>query len=266
VIAHTARRLQDPDKDARINAASLLGFWQNKDHIPGLVGLLRDPDAKVRLEAVSSLTQVGAKDGLAGLLRDPNAEVRSAAVSSLAQLGAKEQIPALVKLLHDADPEVRATAAHAMGTLKAWEQALAVAELLQDEFDSVRQAAASALLNLGPQPRTIVITISDAYYFNRSLQSEARFLSYYVTGGDPKTRLLVRRVMFHKGQHPPSLSSAEANETLQAFADILPAKRADSYFADEADRQILHRWRLPHILVIARHCSIRGAAREDGQK
>jgi len=89
------------------------------------------------------LTESG--PGLAELLRQESREIRLAALRTLGQVGAREARPQVLGLLQDADPDVRRQAAEVFGPWCDGEGVLALAPLLREGKPEVRAAACRAL-------------------------------------------------------------------------------------------------------------------------
>jgi HEAT repeat protein len=92
------------------------------------VEALRDPNAKVRKQAVTALGHVGTADPAAlpaviEAVNDRDARVRAEAVLRLLNLGpaARDAIPALEQACRDRDPTVRAYAARALERVRLQE-------------------------------------------------------------------------------------------------------------------------------------------------
>jgi HEAT repeat protein len=78
--------LSNPQPKRRIRAAKQLANANEARFIPELAKLLKDPVVDVRLEAVSSITQIGTQDSLGPLItatRDASPEMQVAAVDGL---------------------------------------------------------------------------------------------------------------------------------------------------------------------------------------
>jgi HEAT repeat protein len=230
----------------RLAAASALAAVQAKEETREMVEFLKNPDPFIRGDAVSALGRMHAKEQVGNvvkLLKDPESYVRTAAATALGNMQARDQAGEVVKLLKDPQPAVATAAASALGTMQAKDQAPELIDLLRDPDPNVRKAAASALRALAPLPRTILPALSEAYYVNHAEQDEVRFLSYYLTAGDPSVRLLLRRIMFETNQagyQKPGrfLSVDEVRAALNAFHELLPSKPVDSGFAADANIQI----------------------------
>lgn len=108
------------------------------------VASLRDPDHRVRIEAVRALVSVDDAVSIGTAAHDDNREVRIAVANGLAKLSAGGQtVRALVR---DGDPLVRAAALTALGALGVDEQILdAVEEALRAPAWQIRQGAVRAL-------------------------------------------------------------------------------------------------------------------------
>ena len=74
--------VQAGDRGARMWAAYMLGVQRNRADVPVLIAALKDPEWKVRLNALEALTMIGdlsAKAAMEELLDDPVEEVRKVA-------------------------------------------------------------------------------------------------------------------------------------------------------------------------------------------
>ncbi|TDZ42773.1 fumarate reductase/succinate dehydrogenase flavoprotein subunit [Mycobacteroides franklinii] len=108
------------------------------------VASLRDPDHRVRIEAVRALVSVDDAVSIGTAAHDDNREVRIAVANGLAKLSAGGQT--VRALVGDADPLVRAAALTALGALGVDEQILdAVEEALRAPAWQIRQGAVRAL-------------------------------------------------------------------------------------------------------------------------
>lgn len=142
--------LDDPDAFVRATAAALLGELGDTRHAESLVWHLRsDPAPQVRRRAAEALAQLGgdvALGGLAAGLADPEAPVRLAAVTGLGALEPGQAKAELSRILVE-DPEwqIRVQAAHALGGLEDPEVLPVLQSALEDPNEFVRSAAAQAL-------------------------------------------------------------------------------------------------------------------------
>jgi HEAT repeat protein len=105
---------------ARKNAASALGKFQLREHIPILIKLLDDKAAGPRYSAVYWLGETKDRTLLpviARLLDDTDAFVRGAAAEAIGKLDGTEYFGRLAKLIDDSEKEVRKMAAEALGRL-----------------------------------------------------------------------------------------------------------------------------------------------------
>ncbi|OHU28972.1 fumarate reductase/succinate dehydrogenase flavoprotein subunit [Mycobacteroides franklinii] len=108
------------------------------------VASLRDPDHRVRIEAVRALVSVDDAVSIGTAAHDDNREVRIAVANGLAKLSAGGQT--VRALVGDGDPLVRAAALTALGALGVDEQILdAVEEALRAPAWQIRQGAVRAL-------------------------------------------------------------------------------------------------------------------------
>ena len=140
--------LRDPQPGGRRLAADLLGRLGDRATIGALVTAAADPDADVRVAAVTALTRLD-PDGAARevgqvALRDPHAVVRIAGVRAIAppELSAEDH----AALVADPHPGVRAEVALACAVNGAADEAVEiVGALLVDERASARAAGLAAV-------------------------------------------------------------------------------------------------------------------------
>ena len=121
--AEWIEKLKSPDTTESGTAAREL-INIGEPAVPALAALLKDPDARVRRAAASTLWGLGTRMGpavpaLAETLRDPDTEVRLSAAMALESAGpqAAPAVPALVVSLKDADANVRLWACKALGAV-----------------------------------------------------------------------------------------------------------------------------------------------------
>ncbi len=115
-------------------------------HVPDLVPLLADPDAKVRRRAALAVGRVGVAEGvppLLPLLKDPDPDVRQMAAFALGLIGEAPAAAPLQALLSDTSMIVRGRAAEALGLIGSRAAAAPIAAM-------VREAAAQG--NVGAVP------------------------------------------------------------------------------------------------------------------
>ncbi|MEH3143055.1 MAG: fumarate reductase/succinate dehydrogenase flavoprotein subunit [Mycobacterium kyogaense] len=122
--------------------------------------VVRDPDHRVRIEAVRALVSVDDADGVAAAHADPNREVRIAVAGGLGTLRAGA--PTVRLLLDDPDPLVRAAALAAIGDI-GWHEGdgATVEQALGSSAWQIRQGAARALAG-APSPSAAVPPLSRA--------------------------------------------------------------------------------------------------------
>jgi HEAT repeat protein len=158
--------LKDPDvrvRRASIDSLEMLGN-EAEAAVPGLIGVLMDPDPFVRWSAARVLGKIGqaqaelVASGLIPLLSDPDLDVRLTVAESLRKLGpaAREAVPALTQVMRAGDAEIRVAAIASLeGLGPAGEPALpTLIEALRDPDPRVRKAAAGLLGKLGPKAET----------------------------------------------------------------------------------------------------------------
>lgn len=122
------KQLRDPDPDARMEAATLLGRLraQAKPAVPALIeALTKDADGAVRMKAADALGQI-AQDGgtavpaLVKSLDDPDVRVTTSALYALSAFGAEARpaVPEIKKRLAHANPNVNWMATRALVRLR----------------------------------------------------------------------------------------------------------------------------------------------------
>jgi HEAT repeat protein len=116
-----------------------------------LVPLLQDPRLGVRLSALNSLREIGARgkgEAIIPLLQDPEPSIRQSAVEALAEFGVSNASARLIPLLKDKEVVVRSKTALTLSKLKSEEALPALLDLLGDQSEEVRKYAAWALEEL----------------------------------------------------------------------------------------------------------------------
>jgi HEAT repeat protein len=119
-----------------------------------LVGLLSDPEPRVRRAAVQSLVECGAPGvwpALGRALEDPDRGVRLALVQALEARNLPEVRELLVRVLEDPDPQLRHQAVESLGRMGAQEAVRPLIRLLQGTEISLRIAAARSLGDIGAE-------------------------------------------------------------------------------------------------------------------
>ncbi|ESV60074.1 HEAT repeats family protein [Mycobacteroides abscessus MAB_082312_2258] len=137
-----------PDPLVRSTALYIASARRVGDAVAYVVSL-RDPDHRVRIEAVRALVSVDDAASVATAATDENREVRIAVANGLAKLAAGGE--AVRALVHDGDPLVRAAALTALGELGVDEEILdAVEQALKASAWQIRQGAVRALAGAPP--------------------------------------------------------------------------------------------------------------------
>jgi HEAT repeat protein len=144
--------LRHPDKNVRIQEALTIGERQDVSALHDLVrGLRDDPDFFVRETISWALMRLGdpAVDPLVELTRDPEARVRHDAIHALSKVGYDRAALPVWERLWDDDWVVIAKAAYTLGVFGERGAAPELADLLMHEQPEVRTAAVEALERLG---------------------------------------------------------------------------------------------------------------------
>src|SRR5262249_22995560 len=110
-------RLNAPSPAVRL-VARRLALVAGPQAVPALIGCLSHASARVRLEAIELLGQVGHPDAVAplmGVVERGTPGARAAACRALGRIGSTRAGPALISALGSTEPDVRVEAALALG-------------------------------------------------------------------------------------------------------------------------------------------------------
>lgn len=167
-----ANALVDLLRDRLLKESEIIAFGDNwVGAIPGLVNLLKDPDADCRKRALLALGQIGptaesAVRPLIAALSDRDSDVRLGAAQVLERIGpqAAEAVPALIAGLHELSARLRRQSAVALGTIgeTAKEARRPLLECLLDPDELVRYAAALSLGRIDAHFTEAVPALRDA--------------------------------------------------------------------------------------------------------
>jgi HEAT repeat protein len=145
----TAARLKDPDGRLRKEAIETLFELRAKEAIPDLAACLKDPNHGVREEALVAIWRLGRDDALPLLLpvfKDPSPDVKLRAMDWLSEASGPGIVEAFQRLLDDKEsPGVVAKAAEALGVRRVAGAIPRIRTLLDHPDGSVRSAAVKAL-------------------------------------------------------------------------------------------------------------------------
>jgi TonB family protein len=182
-------KLEGPAGEARGVAVAALGFWLERDCLPGVLavvqdasapesqrvaaaqalGTLDDPEARkilqglaneappaIRAAALLAGTRPGSGRAavfrLTGVLHDPAPEVRGAAAAALLRAGGEAMIPQLFQIYRDKDPRPGEAVAKELGSMKGEASAEMLGKLVHSKGDRrVRLASARALVTRSDQ-------------------------------------------------------------------------------------------------------------------
>jgi HEAT repeat protein len=117
-----------------------------------LAALDDDPAPEVRVAAVQTLAQLGARDEVPRLRRlvsDPEPTVRVAAIRALGVLGGDAELPVLLRALGDPSAEVRAATLDTLGGLSGGDVVAPAASMLSDPDQKVVISAIQVLARRG---------------------------------------------------------------------------------------------------------------------
>ncbi|MBL8795988.1 MAG: HEAT repeat domain-containing protein, partial [Planctomycetia bacterium] len=161
---------KDKNEDARAAAAGALGKIRprtNKDAVAALrAAAAKDPQAKVRAEAVAALGDLGKGDkdatkslvqelisDLATAAKDRDANVRRNAAQSLGGYGSRAEkgIPALTALVSDPEGPTRLAAVTALGKIGEPAVDPGLVKAVRSQHPDVRKAGMEALMKIGAE-------------------------------------------------------------------------------------------------------------------
>ncbi|MBI5561959.1 MAG: HEAT repeat domain-containing protein [Deltaproteobacteria bacterium] len=190
--------LHSAEPELRRSACEAIGERKDRESIPGLVEVLRDPDAGVKEAALNALVAIGGEavavcvapllrssepalrniaievlqqlgsvilPAISVLLHDPDDDVVKFAVDILAGMKEARAVSMLMGLLHHANPNVRASVAVCLGRIKAPDSAAVLLEALGDREEWVRFSAIEGLGHLQDRaslPRLLEIIERDS--------------------------------------------------------------------------------------------------------
>lgn len=141
------------DSDAVLRSAGSEIFrLRGGSSLPAVIGLLRDPDPDVVLQAVLILSRLGdprALEPLHAALGHSDPNIQQEALLAVGRLGDARSIPHLLPFL-DADPWVQMAAVQALGDLRSPEAIPHLAARLTDPV--MGSLAAEALARIGGEP------------------------------------------------------------------------------------------------------------------
>lgn len=151
-VALLCERASDPSPEGRFWVAYLLGQTRDRQALPALLALARDPDANVRANAAEAIGRLGDRrkttPAIKRLLRDSEWIVRAHAAKAAGALGDKRLIQELVSLLRDQQWWVRQNSALALERIGP--PAIPyLAAMLSDPDRFARNKAAEVLGRLG---------------------------------------------------------------------------------------------------------------------
>ena len=154
-IAPLMAALKDTDRDVRRAAISSLGNQDAAVPVDVVVAALNDKDAEIRQAAISLAMRHGDDDehpadpkvvqAVVGLLADPNADVRSEAIGMIGDLRLTQAPTGLIAAAHAKNPEIRQHVASALGQIHDPKAVPTLRELLSDTNSDVREQAVQAL-------------------------------------------------------------------------------------------------------------------------
>ncbi|SDR41644.1 HEAT repeat domain-containing protein [Natronobacterium texcoconense] len=150
-VDRTADWLDTDYPEFRLIAATALGRIGSDAATDALVGVIGDPDVRVRTKALGACARIGDPsciDAVASRLDDPQRRVRRTAVMSLASIGTERSIQALASAARSGSEDVRAIAIGSLDQFGSPAPLPLLLDGLEDRSEQVRRTAARTLLEL----------------------------------------------------------------------------------------------------------------------
>jgi serine/threonine-protein kinase len=213
--------LSDPNKSVRLQAVKSLSALGAKSAIPFLANTLRDGDLKVQAAAIDALIRIGdpsAVPHLVDVLKDESEQCRRGAVEVLNEVATAEAIQDLVHALRDADWWVRVRSADALGTIGGEKVVEAILSLMQDEDVHIRRYAVE-ILNTVPDGKSVdslVAALDDEDWWVRERSIDALGRS-----GDSRAVRPLRKILLTDPDAAPLCAKALGEIQDPAAVDAL---------------------------------------------
>ncbi len=186
--------LKSDSLKARLQAATSLGDVgsEAKDAVPLLKDLLLAKEEANAHHYANVLAKIGksAVPALDAALHDSRPNVRQVASQAMVQVGA-DAVPALVDALGDKNVDVRRLAAQTLWLMRIGDKSVVIALAfgLADEDDIFRQTCINALANLGAQAKLAGPKLKEALVdMNQNIRNQAYNLLQQI-GDDPRPTL-----------------------------------------------------------------------------
>lgn len=148
-----ARALADGCTYVRHRALEVLEAFGLSEYAAEVAKLLHPNEFDyIRIRAIRVLVKFRASSAgaeLAGMIRDPNAEIRWNALDALYRLDVREATPEVGRLLEDSKDYIQVRAAEVLAAWGARDHAYALRRLLDSPSEAVAAAAACSLAELG---------------------------------------------------------------------------------------------------------------------
>lgn len=159
VYQRTLQTMQnDVDPIRRMYAAQAIGEFLTITGVDACAAAIeRDPDARVRAAAATSLGRLNDAKGLDKALADNDGIVKVAALKSASRINAFKNAAAVANLTKDGDANVRRSAAELLGAMRAPEGVDGLIALAKDPDPNVRNAACHSLGALHDQRARAVL-------------------------------------------------------------------------------------------------------------
>jgi len=147
--------LADSDPDIKVSALNLVCSHDGDDEKPvdprviqAVIGLIGNPNANVRAQAIETISSLQLKEAPAGLLaaaKDKNPDVRQHVAEALGSIHDPRAVPTLKELVQDPNADVRESAVEALGEIRDRTALEALVGALKSSDAGVRRRAAEAL-------------------------------------------------------------------------------------------------------------------------
>ena len=170
--------LKDSEPGVRMEAVSALSALDAKEVVPSIIECLKDEDEFVRQRAAMGLGNMKATVSIPHIVRNlKTATDRNYAVLALGTMRSKKALPHLLEFLNEGDIGVRCTTLNVLGQTAPKGVIPEVATFLVHEHRDVRATAARALGNLGA-----VVKIPEVAKLLRDREGTVRWMAAEALG------------------------------------------------------------------------------------
>jgi HEAT repeat protein len=159
--------LNDSSPQVRLAAVRALGDTGSERAVRPLIDLIKGENSPLKTQAAASLGRLGevALPGLIGLLRDPQPATRSLAATALGEIGSKGSVAALIELVKADTSPARGDAIEALGKIGSPLALDTLLPLAHSGSVSLRRKTITALSQIDDNRvvETLVAALTDQY-------------------------------------------------------------------------------------------------------